>query len=100
MENENDKQHFRYLEAAKKVKRIKGFYIHLMVYLIVNILIIIAKALSLDPGEKFWEWDLINLPVVWGIGLAAHGLSVFVQSRIFGHDWEERKIKEIIDKNK
>lgn len=98
MEKENEE--FLYQEAVKKVKRIKGFYIHLMVYVLVNIFIIIAKALNLDPGEKFWNWDLVALPLVWGIGLTAHGLSVLVQSNIFGRDWEERKIREIIDKNK
>lgn len=97
---ENNQQNIRYREAAKRVKKLKGFYIHLMVYCFVNIFIIIAKVLSLDPGEKFWEWNLLKLPFFWGIGLAAHGLSVFLPSMILGSNWEEKKIKEIMDKNK
>ncbi|MGI9653443.1 2TM domain-containing protein [Chryseobacterium sp. RLHN22] len=97
---ENNRQNIRYREAAKRVKKLKGFYIHLMVYCFVNIFIIIAKALSLDAGEKFWEWDLLKLPFFWGIGLLAHGLSVFLPSMILGSNWEEKKIKELMEKNK
>jgi hypothetical protein len=35
-----------------------------------------------------------------GIGLAAHGLSVFLPSLIMGKDWEEKKIKELMEKEK
>jgi len=97
---ENNQQNIRYREAVKRVKKLKGFYIHLMVYCFVNIFIIIAKALSLDAGEKFWEWDLLKLPFFWGIGLLAHGLSVFLPSMILGSNWEEKKIKELMEKNK
>ncbi|MFC7348599.1 2TM domain-containing protein [Chryseobacterium zhengzhouense] len=97
---ENNQQNIRYREAVKRVKKLKGFYIHLMVFCFVNIFIIIAKALSLDAGEKFWEWDLLKLPFFWGIGLLAHGLSVFLPSMILGSNWEEKKIKELMEKNK
>jgi len=99
MENNID-QKIRYWEAAKKVKRIKGFYSHLMIYLLVNIFIIVVKAINLDFGENLWEWDLVKLPLLWGIGLVAHGLTVFLPAFIFGKNWEERKIKELINKNK
>jgi hypothetical protein len=36
----------------------------------------------------------------WGIGLLAHGLSVFVPNWIMGQNWEDRKIKEFIEKEK
>jgi len=34
----------------------------------------------------------------WGIGLAAHGLSGFVGRGLLGADWEERKIREYLDR--
>ncbi|RZJ51219.1 MAG: 2TM domain-containing protein, partial [Chryseobacterium sp.] len=40
------------------------------------------------------------LPFFWGIGLAAHALSVFLPTFVLGRDWEEKKIKELMDKNK
>jgi len=36
----------------------------------------------------------------WGIGLVAHGLSVFGHDIFFGSNWEEKKIKELMDKEK
>lgn len=94
------KDSIRYREAARRVKKIKGFYIHAMVYFFVNVFIIGIKALNLDSKETFWEWDLLKLPLFWGIGLAAHGFSVLVPGMILGNDWEEKKIKELMDKNK
>lgn len=99
MEN-NREQNLRYREAERRVKKIKGFYIHAMVYFFVNIFIIASKAIDQDLGEVFWEWDLLALPLFWGIGLAAHGLSVFLPAFILGKDWEEKKIKELMDKDK
>lgn len=90
----------RYREAEKKVKKIKGFYIHLMVYFFVNIFSIVSEAITAKPGEKFWEWDLLILPSLWGIGVAVHGLSVFLPAFILGKNWEEKKIRELMEKNK
>lgn len=42
----------------------------------------------------------IEASAVVGVGLAAHGLSIFLPTMILGSDWEEKKIKELMDKNK
>jgi hypothetical protein len=36
----------------------------------------------------------------WVIGIAAHATSVFGIKGILGKEWEERKIKEIMEKDK
>ena len=36
----------------------------------------------------------------WGIGLVAHGLSTFGGEIFFGSAWEEKKIKELMEKEK
>ncbi|MCY0969044.1 2TM domain-containing protein [Chryseobacterium wangxinyae] len=99
MENKRE-QEIRYREAEKRMKKIKGFYIHAIVYFCVNVFIVASKAIDREQGENFWDWDLISLPFFWGIGLAAHGLSVFLPTFILGKDWEEKKIKELMNKNK
>ena len=43
---------------------------------------------------------LVAILFFWGIGLVAHGLSVFVPQFVLGKDWEERKIRELMEKNK
>lgn len=95
MENFNENE-IRYLEAKKRVKRIKGFYIHAMVYVIVNIAIILSNAQF--EGKGLGNLDNYWTAIFWGIGLLAHGLSVFMPAFIFGNDWEERKIRELMNK--
>jgi hypothetical protein len=36
----------------------------------------------------------------WGIGLVAHGLRAYGYNPLFGKNWEERKIKEFMDKDR
>lgn len=88
----------KYQQALKRVKRIKGFYTHLMVYIVINTALIIAN--TSNSSENFWRWQTFNTVFFWGIGLAAHGLSVFMPGIIMGKDWEERKIKELMEKEK
>jgi len=45
------------------------------------------------------DWTYFTTPFFWGIGLAFHGLYVFqFQSKWF-KNWEEKKIKEYMDKD-
>ncbi|TRX16413.1 2TM domain-containing protein [Flavobacterium franklandianum] len=91
----------RYNLAYKRVKRIKGFYVHAMVYVLVNAFIIISSYnRSLFGNEVFLRWETFSTALFWGIGLLAHGLSVFGSNLFFGQNWEERKIQEFMEKDK
>ncbi|GGC87729.1 hypothetical protein GCM10011508_13710 [Flavobacterium lutivivi] len=92
------KDEIKYQEAKKRVKRIKGFYSHLLVYLVINTMIFIVNIQHLDAGENIFSFKNFSTAFFWGIGLLAHGLSVFLPTMILGNDWEERKIKEIMNK--
>jgi hypothetical protein len=94
----------KYLKAKKKVESIKGFYRHLVVYMIVNGVITIVKIISnMGNGDSLNE-AIFNIGtfvqwVPWGIGLLIHGLVVFeVFKFLLGKNWEERKIKELMEK--
>ena len=62
-----------YQKAKKRVEAKIGFYIHLAVYVGVNILLIIINLLT-SPQELWFKWPLIG----WGIGVFFHALGVFV----------------------
>jgi hypothetical protein len=64
-----------YQRAKKRVEARLGFYIHLSVYIAVNILLIIIN-LRTSPEYIWFKWPLIG----WGIGVFFHALSVFVFS--------------------
>lgn len=76
----------KYQQALKRVKKIKGFYIHLIVYVIVNIFIYMAN-LRLSHGDYFALRNF-STALFWGIGLLSHGLSVFMPGLLLGKDWE------------
>ena len=62
-----------YKEAKKRVEAKMGFYIHLAVYVGVNVLLIVVN-LATSPQYLWFKWPLLG----WGIGLFFHGMSIFV----------------------
>ena len=91
----------RYYLAYKRMKRIKGFYVHLFIYIVVNIFIIADnKSDAIANGEVFWRWESFSTALFWGIGVMAHGLSVYSRNILFGTNWEERKIRQLMEREK
>ena len=96
----NSIEEIQYQEALQRVKKIIGFYSHLVVYIVINLMIVIVNIQGLKPGESYFKLENFFTAFFWGIGLLAHGLSVFVPNWIMGQNWEERKIKEFMEKEK
>lgn len=93
-----------YIRAKKRVKAIKGFYTHLIIFIVVNIFLsgIIIYGL-LQSGDSFSEvfsnFGVYSTWIFWGIGIFFHWLGVFGFNSIgLGKNWEERKIKELMEK--
>ena len=84
MENITEKD-IKYLEAKKRVKRIKGFYTHLLVYVVVNVFII-SQNLRLKTELDYANIDNYWTALFWGVGLLGHGLSVFLPNFILGNN--------------
>lgn len=99
------RQEQNYIKAKKRVKDIKGFYIHLTVYIIINIFIsgVIIYGLMVSGDsftQAFSNFGVYSTWLFWGIGMFFHWLGVFGFKSIgFGRDWEERKIKEMMEKD-
>lgn len=87
-----------YVRAKKRVKELKGFYWHAFWYVVVNIFIITMVAIN-SNNYDFWDFGTFTTAFFWGIGLGFHALSVFGKNAIFSEHWEERKIKEYMDKD-
>ena len=107
------RQHFgehaddpNYNAAYKRIKRLKRFYSHLKIFIIVNIIIIVSS-LTRDKSagllvmdlSGLTEWHTYSTAFFWGIGLLAHALSVFGTDWFFGSDWEKRKIQKYMEKD-
>lgn len=92
----------KYQQAKKRVKQIKGFYIHLVVFILVNLMIVFINVMNGEhvAGESQIRISQFASIILWGLGLLAHGLSVFLPVMFFGKTWEEKKIRELMEKDK
>jgi hypothetical protein len=67
----------------------------------VNVVIISSNYYgNLEEDSFSWNLQTFSTALFWGIGLIAHGLSVFGRNLFFGQNWEERKIQELMENNK
>lgn len=80
-----------YQKAKERVEAKIGFYIHLAIYVVVNIFLVILN-LTTSPHDFWFIWPLIG----WGIGIFFHGLGVFVFAE--GSLVKERMIEKEIQK--
>ena len=92
MEN-NYKEEERYIKARKRVEEIKGFYGNLIAYVIVNIGLMVINLLT-SPAHLWFFWPMLG----WGVGVFFHGMKVFNYMPFLGKEWEEKKIKEFMEK--
>lgn len=82
----------KYQIAKRKVQGIKRFYIHLTTYLLVNVLLFLIN-ITTSPNHLWFYWPLFG----WGIGIVVNAVYVFGFGYWLGSDWEEKKIKEIVN---
>jgi hypothetical protein len=91
--------------AKKKVEELKGFYIHLMVYILVNTMISTVIVVShMHEGDSFiealWDFGTVSTWFFWGIGVFFHGMKVFSYNPFFNKKWEERQIQKYLDEDR
>ncbi|MEM8999211.1 MAG: 2TM domain-containing protein [Bacteroidota bacterium] len=92
MENTNTNE-YKYKKAKERVECIKGFYTNVTVYVIV-----ITLMALLNYFTTSFPW--VVFPAVgWGLGVIAHGFSAFGYNPFLGSDWEERKIRELMNRD-
>jgi hypothetical protein len=73
--------------ARKRVEAKIGFYIHLAVFVGVNLLLIIINFMT-APQYLWFKWPLMG----WGMGLFFHGLGVFASFK--SDSMKERMIEK------
>ncbi len=91
---ENNKNESKYIRAKERVAEIKKFYGNLTSYVIV-----ISGLAALNYWVDGWNYPwFLWAAFGWGIGVVFHAIGTFNLTPFFGKDWEERKIKEYMDK--
>lgn len=87
--------------AKKRVDELKGFYIHLTVYLIINTFIIAVMLMAQSDQENFsLRWYNFSTAIFWGLGLLIHAMVTFRLNPFFGKSWEDRMIQKYMDEDR
>ena len=88
-----DLENSNYVKAVERVEKLKEFYQNLASYCLVIPFLIFIN-LRFSPGFH-WFW----FPIFgWGMGLTFHFLEVNNYTIFLGKNWEDKKIKEMMDK--
>ncbi len=81
----------KYQRAKRRVDDLKEFYGSLMAYALVIPFLVFVNY------QTFWGFKWFWFPAIgWGIGLIVHAFKVFG----YGAGWEERKIRELMEKDR
>ncbi len=86
----------KYIRAKEKVAQMRKFYSGLTKYIFVIALLAGINYYQNEWSNAWFLWAAFG----WGIGLVFHAVKVFGLNPFFGKNWEERKIKEYMDKDK
>ena len=81
-----------YKRAKKRVGELREFHEHLIAYVIVNLMLVTINLVT-SPDKLWFYW----VTIFWGFGVIWHAISVYCKR---GKNWEEKKIKEIMEKEK
>ncbi len=92
---QSKKNNEKYKVAKRRVAALRGFYAHLFMYIIVNIVLIVINFIF-TPRFLWFLFPLLG----WGVGLLGHAVFGSGLFGFFTKEWEERKIKEIIEQER
>lgn len=94
----------RYIRAKKRVDTLKNFYAHIAVYLVMNVLLFVFKGRIVsffvdkgveDQGFLNWmEWNMVFIPIVWGVVLLVAGIYLLKLKPGFIEKWEEKQLRK------
>lgn len=88
-----------YKEARKRVRRKKSYYSAIISYFAVGTFLTFLNWYT-QRDEDTIHWWVIWVWFGWGIGMFFYTIRFFKTGVIFGQDWEDRKIKEEMEKMK
>jgi putative copper export protein len=98
-----------YIKARKRIDRIKDYYAHLILFVLGSALLLLLKGNLLrwvesegikDPDVLNWvEWNIIFVPILWGLVLLVAAFFVFRGKSNFLKRWEERQMRKFMEKD-
>jgi len=78
--------------AWRRVRALRVFFSHLSVYVVVNFILFMLMATT--PFHSSWFYAVL---IGWGLVIVLHCLHAYELLPWTTHDWEQRKVRELID---
>jgi len=75
--------------ALSRVRRLKGFYVHLAQFVVVTTIFTIINLLT----SRYYLWSLW-IAFGWGSGVLVHGLKAFDKIPFLSGEWERRQVEK------
>lgn len=75
--------------ALAKVRKLRGFYIHVVQYVLVITVLAIINLVT-HPTKLWFLWPAFG----WGIGILAHAAATFEFIPFFGAEWERKQVEK------
>jgi hypothetical protein len=84
--------------ASKKVVKLKSFYKHTFLYAVAMILYVLKEYTELPLN--FFPIHFLNgvVVIIWSAVYVGSAIDMFVSFKIFGKEWEERKLRSLLEK--
>lgn len=98
--NSDNAEDFTLQMARYRVHKMRRFYTHLFIYT-VGVLLYVAKTYFGAPFN-FWPIRHINcfFMMIWTFIIAIQGIRLFFREKVFGTNWEQRKMQEFLNEEK
>ena len=81
----------RYKRARQRVRALRNFYGGVVFFVVVNVFLLIINLIT-DPYNLWFYWPLLGSALI----LVMSAVSTFG----FGTDWEEHKIRQIMEQER
>ena len=82
----------KYQRAKERVETLKGFYWNL-----ISFMVVIPFLAWINYRTTSFPWVLFPI-LGWGFGLLMHGMEAYGYNPIWGKRWEEKKIRELMER--
>ena len=98
MENTQNKEALngneaRYLRAKERIQEVKKFYANAMSYAGFTVFLAVINYYMNEWRYMWFLWVVF----FWGIAIATQAIKLYGANLFFGKDWEQRKIKELMN---
>jgi hypothetical protein len=81
----------RYEAAKKRVEEIKGLYMHIGMFAVINLALFAINMIT-NPDTLWFYWPLLG----WGVGVVIHVFVFVAEGRLLSPQWEDKKVRELM----